>query len=97
MDMSVMAGGFLAAMAAGGVAYVFLYPLLSGEADSTSKLSREHAVVEPMLGPTEAALVPPARGTPADAAPATDQRGLPRIKDGNGDGVKTIDIGAVER
>jgi len=27
-----------------------LRPLLSGEADSTSKLSREHAVIEPMLG-----------------------------------------------
>ena len=31
--------------------YAGLRPLLSGEADSTSKLSREHAVVEPMLGP----------------------------------------------
>ncbi|MFC3380691.1 glycerol-3-phosphate dehydrogenase/oxidase [Couchioplanes azureus] len=30
--------------------YAGLRPLLSGEADSTSKLSREHAVVEPMLG-----------------------------------------------
>jgi tight adherence protein B len=31
MDMSMMAAGFLTAMAAGGVAYVFLYPLLSGD------------------------------------------------------------------
>jgi glycerol-3-phosphate dehydrogenase len=30
--------------------YAGLRPLLAGEADSTSKLSREHAVVEPMLG-----------------------------------------------
>ncbi|OZV79843.1 FAD-dependent oxidoreductase [Micromonospora echinospora] len=30
--------------------YAGLRPLLSGEADSTSKLSREHAVFEPMLG-----------------------------------------------
>ncbi len=30
--------------------YAGLRPLLSGESDSTSKLSREHAVVEPMLG-----------------------------------------------
>ena len=30
--------------------YAGLRPLLSGEADSTSALSREHAVVEPMLG-----------------------------------------------
>jgi glycerol-3-phosphate dehydrogenase len=30
--------------------YAGLRPLLSGEADSTSKLSREHAVIEPMLG-----------------------------------------------
>src|SRR5688500_8715776 len=30
--------------------YAGLRPLLTGEADSTSKLSREHAVVEPMLG-----------------------------------------------
>ncbi|WP_323373544.1 glycerol-3-phosphate dehydrogenase/oxidase [Plantactinospora alkalitolerans] len=30
--------------------YAGLRPLLSGEADSTSKLSREHAVYEPMLG-----------------------------------------------
>jgi glycerol-3-phosphate dehydrogenase len=30
--------------------YAGLRPLLSGEAESTSKLSREHAVVEPMLG-----------------------------------------------
>ncbi|WJK34014.1 glycerol-3-phosphate dehydrogenase/oxidase [Solwaraspora sp. WMMA2065] len=30
--------------------YAGLRPLLSGEADSTSRLSREHAVVEPMLG-----------------------------------------------
>jgi glycerol-3-phosphate dehydrogenase len=30
--------------------YAGLRPLLSGEADSTSKLSRTHAVVEPMLG-----------------------------------------------
>jgi glycerol-3-phosphate dehydrogenase len=30
--------------------YAGLRPLLSGEDDSTSKLSREHAVVEPMLG-----------------------------------------------
>jgi tight adherence protein B len=32
MDMSMAAGGFLAAVAAGCVAYVFLYPLLSGQA-----------------------------------------------------------------
>jgi hypothetical protein len=33
------------------------------------------------------------------AAPATDQRGpgFPRKKDGNGDGVKVVDIGAFER
>lgn len=30
--------------------YAGLRPLLAGEAESTSKLSREHAVVEPMLG-----------------------------------------------
>jgi glycerol-3-phosphate dehydrogenase len=30
--------------------YAGLRPLLSGESDATSKLSREHAVVEPMLG-----------------------------------------------
>jgi glycerol-3-phosphate dehydrogenase len=30
--------------------YAGLRPLLTGEAESTSKLSREHAVVEPMLG-----------------------------------------------
>jgi glycerol-3-phosphate dehydrogenase len=30
--------------------YAGLRPLLTGEADSTSKLSREHAVFEPMLG-----------------------------------------------
>jgi glycerol-3-phosphate dehydrogenase len=30
--------------------YAGLRPLLSGESDETSKLSREHAVVEPMLG-----------------------------------------------
>jgi glycerol-3-phosphate dehydrogenase len=30
--------------------YAGLRPLLSGEDDATSKLSREHAVVEPMLG-----------------------------------------------
>ncbi|WP_233604352.1 glycerol-3-phosphate dehydrogenase/oxidase [Micromonospora sp. HM5-17] len=30
--------------------YAGLRPLLSGEAESTSKLSREHAVAEPMLG-----------------------------------------------
>ncbi|NLU77260.1 glycerol-3-phosphate dehydrogenase/oxidase [Micromonospora sp. HNM0581] len=30
--------------------YAGLRPLLAGEADSTSKLSREHAVIEPMLG-----------------------------------------------
>jgi glycerol-3-phosphate dehydrogenase len=30
--------------------YAGLRPLLSGEAESTSKLSREHAVIEPMLG-----------------------------------------------
>src|SRR3712207_786124 len=30
--------------------YAGVRPLLSGEADSTSALSREHAVVEPMLG-----------------------------------------------
>jgi glycerol-3-phosphate dehydrogenase len=30
--------------------YAGLRPLLSGESDSTSKLSREHAAVEPMLG-----------------------------------------------
>ncbi|MEH1015231.1 glycerol-3-phosphate dehydrogenase/oxidase [Micromonospora sp. CPCC 206060] len=30
--------------------YAGLRPLLSGDSDSTSKLSREHAVVEPMLG-----------------------------------------------
>src|SRR5262249_44564955 len=30
--------------------YAGLRPLLSGEDDQTSKLSREHAVVEPMLG-----------------------------------------------
>ncbi|MFY1689532.1 glycerol-3-phosphate dehydrogenase/oxidase [Plantactinospora sp. WMMB782] len=30
--------------------YAGLRPLLTGEADSTSKLSREHAVYEPMLG-----------------------------------------------
>ncbi|HEV7707193.1 MAG TPA: glycerol-3-phosphate dehydrogenase/oxidase, partial [Asanoa sp.] len=30
--------------------YAGLRPLLSGEADATSKLSREHAVIEPMLG-----------------------------------------------
>lgn len=30
--------------------YAGLRPLLAGEADSTSRLSREHAVVEPMLG-----------------------------------------------
>jgi glycerol-3-phosphate dehydrogenase len=30
--------------------YAGLRPLLTGEADSTSQLSREHAVVEPMLG-----------------------------------------------
>jgi predicted outer membrane repeat protein len=31
------------------------------------------------------------------AVPATDQRGLPRRKDGNGDGVAIVDIGAFER
>jgi tight adherence protein B len=31
MDLSAIAPGFLIAMAAGGVAYVFVYPLLSGE------------------------------------------------------------------
>ena len=42
------------------------------------------------------------RGSPAiDAgsnfqAPATDQRGLPREKDGNGDGLVAVDIGAYE-
>src|SRR5215211_3972142 len=30
--------------------YAGLRPLLSGESDATSKLSREHAVIEPMLG-----------------------------------------------
>ncbi|MEV4635954.1 glycerol-3-phosphate dehydrogenase/oxidase [Actinoplanes sp. NPDC049548] len=30
--------------------YAGLRPLLSGEAEATSKLSREHAVIEPMLG-----------------------------------------------
>jgi glycerol-3-phosphate dehydrogenase len=30
--------------------YAGLRPLLAGEAESTSKLSREHAVIEPMLG-----------------------------------------------
>src|SRR5690606_9615933 len=30
--------------------YAGLRPLLSGEDEATSKLSREHAVVEPMLG-----------------------------------------------
>jgi glycerol-3-phosphate dehydrogenase len=30
--------------------YAGLRPLLAGESDATSKLSREHAVVEPMLG-----------------------------------------------
>ena len=30
-------------------------------------------------------------------APAVDQRGLPRIKDGNGDGRAVVDIGAFER
>ena len=32
MDMSTVAGSFLAAVAAGCIAYVFLYPLLSGQA-----------------------------------------------------------------
>ena len=32
MDMSVLASIVLAAVAAGGLAYVFIYPLLSGEA-----------------------------------------------------------------
>ena len=32
MDMSMAAGSFLAAVAAGCIAYVFLYPLLSGQA-----------------------------------------------------------------
>jgi hypothetical protein len=29
--------------------------------------------------------------------PQTDQRGLPRAKDGNGDGSKIVDIGAFEK
>jgi tight adherence protein B len=32
MDMNVLAASFLAAASAGGIAYVFVYPLLSGEA-----------------------------------------------------------------
>jgi hypothetical protein len=62
---------------------------------------------DPMLGPLQdnggptytQALLP---GSPAiDAgdntnAPPTDQRGLPRIMDGNGDGTAEIDIGAYE-
>src|SRR4051812_33795113 len=32
MDMNMVSASFLAAAAAGGVAYVFLYPLLSGDA-----------------------------------------------------------------
>src|SRR5688572_11397128 len=46
MDMSMMAAGFLAAMAAGGVAYVFLYPLLSGEARAEK---RQKALVRSSL------------------------------------------------
>ena len=46
MDMSVMAAGFLAAMAAGGVAYVFVYPLLSGEARAEK---RQKALVRSSL------------------------------------------------
>ena len=29
--------------------------------------------------------------------PPTDQRGLPRVKDGNGDGIARVDVGAFER
>ncbi len=63
--------------------------------------------VNPLLGPLQdnggptftQAVLP---GSPAidtgdnTNAPATDQRGLPRIVDGNGDGTATIDIGAYE-
>ncbi len=42
----MMAAGFLAAMAAGGVAYVFLYPLLSGEARAEK---RQKALVRSSL------------------------------------------------
>jgi tight adherence protein B len=46
MDMSMLAAGFLAAMAAGGVAYVFLYPLLSGQARAEK---RQKALVRSSL------------------------------------------------
>jgi tight adherence protein B len=37
MDMNLVAASFLAAAAAGGIAYVFLYPLLSGEARAAKR------------------------------------------------------------
>jgi hypothetical protein len=39
---------------------------------------------------------PAAPGSGGDACPATDQRGIQRLQDGNGDGIPRCDIGAFE-
>jgi len=61
------------------------------------------ALLEPLAsngGPTRTHALAP--GSPAidagddDGAPASDQRGIPRPVDGNGDGVARIDLGAFE-
>jgi tight adherence protein B len=47
MQMSMLAVSFLAAVSAGGIAYVFIYPLLSGEARAEK---RQKALVQSSLG-----------------------------------------------
>ena len=63
--------------------------------------------IDPLLGPLKAnggstmtqSLLP---GSPAidagdnSGAPATDQRGSPRLADGNDDGIDVIDMGGVD-
>jgi hypothetical protein len=80
---------------------------LSGDGSGNLTAAGDLPNTDPLLGPLADnggptwthALLP---GSPAidagggSAAPATDQRGLPRPRDGNGDGGAVVDIGAFE-
>lgn len=102
------AGANITSISSGGVATVTsLGHNISTDSTGQLTASGDQAIADPMLGvlsdnggPTPTCSLLP--GSPAidagsnSGAPETDQRGLPRIQDGNNDGLAICDMGAVE-